>query len=137
MVKLQHSNIKCYHSTKGNFIKMAVNYLNNKDLLKEIHKSKLTYCSFVDSKYHDYDFIVHDVNEISFKIDEAIDARIQRIAKLQLDAYNETAPKGQKKKLEDFTSLHTNVTKYDVVFRVMTRDHLPLDIKKNQKSNGQ
>ena len=31
------------------------NYLNNKDILSEIHKSKTTYCSFSDQKYHQFD----------------------------------------------------------------------------------
>ena len=35
-----------------------VNYLNNKDILKEIHSSKNTYCSFVEPEYHRYDLII-------------------------------------------------------------------------------
>ena len=35
-----------------------VNYLNNKDILKEIHEGKTTYCHFSKPKYHRYDFIV-------------------------------------------------------------------------------
>jgi hypothetical protein len=34
------------------------NYLNNKDILKEIHKSKLTYCSFVGNDVTNYDIII-------------------------------------------------------------------------------
>ena len=34
------------------------NYLNNKDILAEIHESKTTYCSFKEPSYHRYDFIV-------------------------------------------------------------------------------
>lgn len=34
------------------------NYLNNKDLLAEIHKSKLTYCKFFEENCEDYDIIV-------------------------------------------------------------------------------
>ena len=34
------------------------NYLNNKDILKEIHKSKLTYCSFVGNDVTSYDIII-------------------------------------------------------------------------------
>ena len=38
-----------------------VNYLNNKDILKEIHKSKASYCYYTDKKkYGDYDLIWHD-----------------------------------------------------------------------------
>ena len=42
-----------------------VNYLNNKDILKEINKSKLTYCQILDEKYSNYDIIVRDVAEIN------------------------------------------------------------------------
>ena len=38
--------------------KKPVNYLNNKDILKEIHESKTTYCRFSQPEYHRYDFIV-------------------------------------------------------------------------------
>ena len=31
-----------------------INYLNNKDMLKEIHKSKNTFCEYTDPKYGDY-----------------------------------------------------------------------------------
>ena len=31
-----------------------INYLNNKDILKEIHESKNTYCYFTDASYHRY-----------------------------------------------------------------------------------
>lgn len=113
---------------------MSTNYLNNKDLLKEIHKSKLSYCSFTDKKYEDYDFIVHSVDEIMDNIEDAIDARIQRLAKIQLDAYNETAPKGQRKRIDEFIQEQHNVSIHDVVFRVMTRDHLPLDIKRTKRA---
>ena len=42
-----------------------VNYLNNKDLLEEIHKSKSSFCSFIDAKYTDYDLIVKDIGSIN------------------------------------------------------------------------
>ena len=39
--------------------KKPVNYLNNKDILKEIHLSKNTYCTYKNpDKDHKYDFIV-------------------------------------------------------------------------------
>ena len=42
-----------------------VNYLNNKDILKEIHKSKMTYCYVTDEMYAKYDVILQDVNKIN------------------------------------------------------------------------
>ena len=41
------------------------NYLNNKDLLKEIHKSKMTYCYVADDKYASFDVILEDVKKIN------------------------------------------------------------------------
>ena len=38
-----------------------VNYLNNKDILKQIHKSKLSYCYIQDDKFANVDLIVDDV----------------------------------------------------------------------------
>ena len=43
----------------------AVNYLNNKDILREIHKSKLSYCYVADTEYAHYDIILNNVSEIS------------------------------------------------------------------------
>ena len=59
-----------------------VNYLNNKDILKEIHKSKLTYCSFIDDSVKSYDAILLGVDKITKKaIQEARKARAERLAK--------------------------------------------------------
>ena len=41
-----------------------INYLNNKDMLKEIHRSKNTFCEYTDQKYSDYDVIVETLNDI-------------------------------------------------------------------------
>ena len=44
---------------------MAKNYLNNKDMLLEIHKSKMSYCNKdVDEEYFMYDLILDHVDEI-------------------------------------------------------------------------
>ena len=39
-------------------------YLSNKELLKEIHRSKLTYSWLLDKKYADYDVIVASISDI-------------------------------------------------------------------------
>ena len=44
-----------------------VNYLNNKDLLEEIHKSKNTYCSFTKPEYHQYDIILPSLDKINIR----------------------------------------------------------------------
>ena len=38
--------------------KKPVNYLNNKDILKEIHASKTSFCAFSRQEYHQYDLII-------------------------------------------------------------------------------
>ena len=45
-----------------------VNYLNNRDILKEIHLSKNTYCAFRDrTTDHQFDMILPSVSKINQK----------------------------------------------------------------------
>jgi hypothetical protein len=44
---------------------VKANYLNNKDILKEIHKSKTTYCTYTQPEYADYDIILTDLKQIN------------------------------------------------------------------------
>ena len=113
-----------------------VNYLNNKDILKEIHKSKLTYCSFIDDTVKNYDLIISvgGVDKITKKvIQEARKARIERLAKevQEVDLAN-----GVKKKLDEYTSPLKDIPITDVVFRVMTWEHIPIDEVKQKKADA-
>ena len=111
-----------------------VNYLNNKDILKEIHKSKSTFCSYVDPSYKDYDMIIYGVDKITKKIiTEARNARIERLAKeaQEVDLLN-----GIKKKLDEYASPLKDTPSTDVVFRVMTWDHIPIDELKQKKADA-
>ena len=58
-----------------------VNYLNNRDILKEIHLSKNTYCSYLDPvNDHQYDIILPTVEKINQRtIAEARRNRADRI----------------------------------------------------------
>lgn len=47
------------------------NYLNNKDILKEIHLSKMSYCHIVNPKYAQLDIIVGSLNDITTECREA------------------------------------------------------------------
>ena len=42
-----------------------VNYLNNKDILKQIHRSKLSFCYVSDEKYENYDIILENIKKIN------------------------------------------------------------------------
>ena len=77
-----------------------VNYLNNKDILKEIHKSKMTFCYLSDEKYNEFDIILTDVKKINRNSIKA--ARENKAAKMQQQAYQaamaEHDPKDYKNK---------------------------------------
>ena len=111
-----------------------VNYLNNKDILKEIHKSKSTYCSFATPSDKDYDMIVTNVDKITKKhIEEARKARIERLGKEQQE---QDLLNGIKKKLDEYTSPLKDTPSTDVVFRVMTWEHIPIDEAKQKKADA-
>ena len=111
---------------------MKSNYLNNKDILKEIHKSKTTYCSYTQPEYADYDMILPEIGKINKKnILEARKARAERLAKL---AHEAATADGVKRKLDEFEIKLKDVPATDVVFRVMTWDHVPVDDAKTKKA---
>jgi hypothetical protein len=111
------------------------NYLNNKDILKEIHKSKNTYCSFVDDETdNQFDIILNSLDDINTKsIAEAKQNRAKRIA---LNNYEEDYKNGGRNKLADFEIDPKLIKKTDLVFRIMTFDHIPDEPgrKKNPKT---
>jgi hypothetical protein len=111
------------------------NYLNNKDILKEIHKSKTTYCTYLDASCSDYDMILLDVAKINKKnILEARRLRADRLTKAAFDLANaDGTAKANKKKLEDFEVKLKEVAAEDVVFRVMTWEHIPAAAPKVKK----
>ena len=107
---------------------MKANYLNNKDILKEIHKSKLSYCSFRTQIDSDYDMIVPDIKDINKKaIKEAKELRAEKLAKL---AHEQATANGEKRKLEEFSIKPSTIQTEDLVFRVSMWDHIPLAEKK-------
>ena len=108
------------------------NYLNNKDILKEFHKSKTTYCTFINPEDNAYDMILPDVKKINKKnVLEARKARCERLAKLALEA---ASADGTKHKLDEFEIKLKDMPATDVVFRVMTWDHIPIDDVKSRKA---
>jgi len=108
------------------------NYLNNKDILKEIHKSKTTYCTYTRPEYSEYDIILEDISKLNKKNTlEGRRLRAERLAKL---AHEAATSDGTKRKLDEFEVKLKDVAATDVVFRVMTRDHIPLDDAKTRKA---
>jgi hypothetical protein len=98
-----------------------VNYLNNRDILKEIHFSKNTYCSYVNpATDHQYDIILPSLSKINQRtIAEARRNRADRIKRETGEVVNE-------KKIA-----HT-----DLVFRITCWDHIPKAPKKPTKAQA-
>lgn len=114
-----------------------VNYLNNKDILKEIHKSKTTFCKFADPADADFDMIVSSLKRINkTNVKEAIKLRAERLSKLALDEAQKADPK-TKFKLEEFKIKPSEINATDVVFRVMTFEHIPLKEPKKVLDKGE
>ena len=110
------------------------NYLNNRDLLKEIHLSKNTYSSFIAEGDDVYDIILPNVEKINIRT--IAQAKRNQADRIQKAAYEAARAEGQKVKQADFAVDWKKIDKKDVVFRVMTHDHIPLHPgrKKNPKT---
>jgi hypothetical protein len=107
-----------------------VNYLNNKDILKEIHSSKNAYCSFLTPEDHRYDYIVDmplaTIEESlahAAKPEVIQEARETRATRLSIEA-------GEKDSVSP-----DSIPVTDLVFRVMTWDHVPVAPKQPRKSD--
>ena len=120
-----------------------VNYLNNKDILKEIHKSKMTYCYVADDQYAEFDVILDDVKKInrnSIKV-----ARENRASQVQSAGYQAAMalhdPKDYKNKpkQKEFAIDPKSIDQEDLVFRVMDMEHIPLEPgrKKNPRNEAE
>ncbi len=111
-----------------------VNYLNNKDILKEIHKSKTTFCSYTDNEYALYDIILPDIDKINIRT--IAEAKRNKAKRLQHEAFDEAKAAGKKVKLAEFEVDYRKIQKDDLVFRIMTFDHVPEEPgrKKNPKT---
>ena len=124
--------------------KKTTKYLNNKDMLKEIHKSKLSYCSALDDAYMHFDIIVDDVSEITLENIQL--AKVNRAHKLSGIGYEQginhwydtDGARNTKPKQADFKVDPADIPMSDIVFRVMTYDHIPETPgrKKNPKTEA-
>lgn len=84
-------------------------YLTNKELLYNIHQSKLSYCYFNDNNKTDYDLIVDDLGNIP---EDKLRYALQKYAKKQ-------------NKLNNTKYLETDFSLNDLTVRVMTDEHIP------------
>jgi hypothetical protein len=95
-----------------------VNYLNNRDILKEIHLSKNTYCSYRDPVLdHQYDIILPTVEKINQRT--IAEARRNRADRLKREG-TIIDPK--------------KIPNTDLVFRITCWEHIPMAPKKVPKT---
>jgi hypothetical protein len=115
-----------------------VNYLNNKDLLAEIHKSKLSFCWYNEEEDAEYDVIVQSIDDIT---DEAIaEAKANRAKRMKERMYEQAmleweemnGKRSQKPKQNQFVVDPDTIDKNDLVVRIMTFEHIPLEQRKNK-----
>jgi hypothetical protein len=98
-----------------------VNYLNNRDILKEIHASKNTYCVFRDPVTdHQYDIILPSLSKINQRT--IVEARKNRADRLK----RETGVEHDQKKIANT----------DLVFRITCWEHVPMAPKKVLKNQA-
>jgi hypothetical protein len=103
-----------------------VNYLNNKDILKQIHESKTSYCSFTQKEYHRYDSIIDMPTEsieksleYAFQPEQIQLAKEVRAARLSFELGEKILPE--------------SIPTTDLIFRVMAWDHVPVSAKQPRK----
>lgn len=98
-----------------------VNYLNNRDILKEIHLSKNTYCSYRDPVTdHQYDIILPTVEKINQRT--IAEARRNRADRLKRETGVVVDPK--------------KIANTDLVFRITCWEHIPMAPKKVPKTQA-
>ena len=97
------------------------NYLNNKDMLKQIHISKSNYSWFEDRDQHNqHEIILYSTDEIAGAVEQARQNKAKRLQKLAWDANDD-----KKKKQVDFEIDPNSFTEDEIVFRIMGFDHIP------------
>ncbi len=98
-----------------------VNYLNNRDILKQIHLSKNTYCSYRDPvNDHQYDIILPSVDKINQRT--IAEARRNRADRIKRETGEIIDPK--------------KIANTDLVFRITCWDHIPMAPKKVPKAQA-
>jgi len=95
-----------------------VNYLNNRDILKEIHKSKATFCSFNEPHQAQYDIILPSVDKINQR--SIAEARRNKADRIKRETGEIVDP--------------TKLSNQELVFRVTTWEHIPMVPKKLTKA---
>ncbi len=100
-------------------------YLNNRDLLAEIHRSKCSFSSFVKPEYAQYDIILPSLDKVNIRT--IAEAKRNKAKRIGLQAFAASRLEGDKKvKLAEVTPDYKTIAKTDIIIRIMTFEHIPL-----------
>lgn len=92
-----------------------IKYINNRELLNEIHNSKKSFCSFLEPAYANFDIIVHNTSAITPELIEGVREKKAKPRGKPAIPISEFPPES-------------------IVIRVMTYEHIPLDPNRVRKS---
>lgn len=102
-----------------------IKYLNNRDLLAEIHRSKCSFSSFSKKEYSQHDIILPSIDKINIRT--IAEAKRNRAKRLGLEDFLNARNLGDKKiKLADCAIDYKSISKQELIFRIMTFEHIPL-----------
>jgi hypothetical protein len=139
-------------------------YLNNKDLLKEIHNSKTSYSEFDKPEYHRFDAIAETYDDLFIYAEEVDvdketgeetktgvwsypivrEAQKNKAARIAAETYAESmaaydGPVSGKPRLIDHKIDPSTLNEDDLIYRVTTYEHIPLEPgrKKNPRKEAE
>jgi hypothetical protein len=111
-------------------------YLNNRDLLHEIHQSKRSYCSFMNEEDFEYDFIVDDIDRMNeSRITDALNGRAERLTAIAVRALQDRegiSTKAANNRAYEVRVHPNDIDISELVIREMTHSHIPLEEKKGK-----
>lgn len=117
-------------------VKTPVKYLTNKEFLAEIHKSKLTYCSYEKQEHAAYDCIVATVFDINPTLIEETKIRKAHLSTQAGKKVLRDAGRSQSE-IKAYEILPDTIATKALIFRVMTSQHIPLDPNRKRKGKGE
>ena len=104
-----------------------IKYLTNKDLLSAIHESKNTFCEYLDKKYATFDIIVYDLSVVTPEM-------IQAARQKRLNVLIAEEKKASGSKLFESKKTIDEIAAEDIVVRLMTFEHVPINPAKEGKA---
>lgn len=118
-------------------------YLNNKELLKEIHNSKCSFSEFTKPEYHQFDVVVESYDDV-WKKSTLEAAKENKAKRLSVAAYEKAiaeydGPVSSKPRQIDCKIDPSEIEEDGLVYRVITYEHIPLEPgrKKNPRKEAE